>query len=54
MYSYISPGGCGKLTTSVASASPYTGYIAVRRSFAGASRVMNSSASSTEIGSAPL
>ena len=31
---YSSPGGCGKLTTSVASARPYTGYIAERLSFA--------------------
>ncbi len=44
----------GKLTASEASASPYTGYIALRASLAGASRVRNSSHSSTEIGSAPL
>ena len=44
----------GKLTASEASASPYTGYMALRRSFAGASLVRNSSHNSTEIGSAPL
>ena len=44
----------GKLTASEASASPYTGYMAVRLSPDGARRARNSSHSSTEIGSAPL
>ena len=47
------PGG-GKLTAREASARPYTGYMLLRGSRAGASRVRNSSQSSTEIGSAPL
>ena len=44
----------GKLTASEASASPYTGYMALRLSCAGASLVRNSSHNCTEIGSAPL
>ena len=46
--------GFGKVAARDASASPYTGYIEWRASFAGASRVGTHRTAPTEMGSAPL